>query len=67
YPCFPQFTVNNMYTRASTISKKEQVLSACCTPNGVLRVVIATTVFGMEVACFDIHHIHRGLTSTIEQ
>ncbi|XP_019854955.1 PREDICTED: ATP-dependent DNA helicase Q-like SIM [Amphimedon queenslandica] len=68
YPMLPQFTVIDMYTRASTISKKEQVLSAFCTPNGVLRVVIATTAFGMGVDCSDIHHIiHWGSTSTIEQ
>ena len=68
YPMLPQFTMIDMYTRASTISKKEQVLSAFCTANGVLRVVIATTAFGMGVDCSDIRHvIHWGATSTLEQ
>ena len=54
----PQFTMIDMYTRASTISTKEQVLSAFCMANGVLRVVIATTAFGMGVHCSDIRHIN---------
>ena len=64
----PQFTMIDMYTRASTISTKEQVLSAFCMANGVLRVVIATTAFGMGVHCSDIRHIiHWVATSTLEQ
>lgn len=67
YPLFQQFSLVDIYTRASTIRKKE-VLSAFCQPAGTLRVVIATTAFGMGVDCADIRVIiHWGPPSTLEQ
>lgn len=57
-----------MYTRAATINKKEQVLTAFRNPNGTLRIVLATTAFGMGVDCSDIHVIiHWGAPSSLEQ
>ena len=47
----------DMYTREATINKKEQVLTAFRNPNGTLRIVLATTAFGMGVDCSDIRVI----------
>ena len=57
-----------MYTRASTTEMKEKVLNSFCAQGGKLRVVIATTAFGMGVDCSDIRKIiHWGAPSTMEQ
>ena len=57
-----------MYTQASTISKKEKVLEAFCNPKGIVRIINATTAFGMGVDCFDICVvIHWGPPSSLEE
>lgn len=67
-PLLQQFLLVDMYTRASTTKKKENVLSEFCNTSGTLRVVIATTAFGMGVDCSDIRQvIHWGHPSTLEQ
>ena len=68
YPDFHQFRVVEMYTRASTVEMKEKVLTSFCIQGGTLRVVLATTAFGMGIDCPDIERvIHWGSPSTLEQ
>lgn len=68
YPDHFTFRLVEIFTRVSTIEKKEQVLASFQCPNGVLRLVIATTAFGLGVDCRDIERvIHWGLPSTLEE
>jgi bloom syndrome protein len=68
YPNMSDFRLVDMYTRASKIDMKEKVLSALCSSTGVLRVVIATTAFGMGIDCPDIHSVvHWGAPSSVEE
>ena len=47
---------------------KEKVLVSFCIQGGTLRVVLATTAFGMGINCPDIKRvIHWGPPSTLEQ
>ena len=47
---------------------KEKVLTSFCIQGGTLRVVLATTAFGMGINCPDIKRvIHWGPPSTLEQ
>lgn len=59
YPVLQQFAIVCMYTRASTVEMKEKILSSFCDTNGVLRVVLATTAFGMGVDCPDVRVIYH--------
>ena len=58
-----------MYTRASTIEMKEKVLQSFTKiVDCNLRIVIATSAFGMGIDCKDIRRIiHWGAPSTLEQ
>lgn len=57
-----------MYTRASSNDMKKKVLSSFMTLNGTLRIVIATTAFGMGIDCPDIVSvIHYGPPASLEQ
>ena len=68
YPVLQQFVVLSMYTRASKIEMKERVLASFCDPKGVLRIVLATTAFGMGVDCSDVRVIyHWGPPSGLEE
>jgi bloom syndrome protein len=68
YPILYEFSVIAMYTRASKIEMKEKILSSFCDPKGKLRVIIATTAFGMGVDCRDIRTVfHWKPPSTLEQ
>lgn len=63
-----QFRVIDMYTRAATVEMKEKILSSFTTQNGRLRVVIATSAFGLGIDCSDIRQvIHWGSPSNPEQ
>lgn len=56
-----EFRVLDMYTRASSQQLKEMVLASFSKPNGILRLVIATTAFGMGIDCNDIRTVlHWG-------
>ena len=67
YPNIQQFRVIDMYTRASTPELKERIIAAFATPESKLRVVIATTAFGMGIDCSDIRQvIHWGCPADIE-
>ena len=60
-----------MYTRASTVAKREQVLatfSEVGEDTAPLRLIIATTAFGMGVDCHSIRRIlHWGCPSSLEE
>ena len=51
YHNIQKFRVIDMYTRASTSELKERIIAAFATPESLLRVVIATTAFGMSIDC----------------
>ncbi len=68
YPDVHQFRLVDMYTRVSTIPMREKVLSTFTMPGSTLRLLIATTAFGMGVDCRDIRCIvHWGVPSDVEQ
>jgi len=58
----------DMFTRVSSNSKKEAVIKSFSTIDGTLRVLIATTAFGMGLDCPDIRQvIHWGLPTNKEE
>ena len=57
-----------MYTRASKVGMKEKVLTSFCDPKGRLRIVLATTAFGMGVDCADVRvSYHWGPPASLEE
>ena len=68
YPDFDEFCMVELYTRVSRPEKREAIDQLFAIPDGKLRLVIATTAFGMGVDCPDIRRIvHWGLPSNIEE
>ena len=68
YPNLQQFRLVDMYTRACTVEFKESVLKLFTAADEVLKVIIATTAFGMGIDCPDIERIiHWGPPGTREQ
>ena len=68
YPSRQQYRLVEMYTRACRPEFKESVLNSFTSLSGALRIVIATTAFGMGIDCPDIDRIiHWGAPSTLEQ
>ena len=66
-PNLQQFRVVNMFTRASTLPSKKQIISSFSNRGSTLRVLIATTAFGMGIDCPDIRSIvHWGAPSDVE-
>ena len=56
-----------MYTRADTVEMGENVLTTMCNQSSNLRIVIATSAFGMGIDCPDIHEgIHWGPPCNVE-
>ena len=51
---FPSYRLVDMFTRVLSSEKKEYVIHSFSEVGGTLRVVIATTAFGMGVDCPDI-------------
>lgn len=67
YPVVQEFLMVSMYTRASKTDMKKKVLSSFCA-KGNLRIVLATTAFGMGIDCSDVRVIiHWGPPSNCEQ
>ena len=68
YPDVHQFRLVDLYTRVSTVPMREKVLNSFTKPDSTLKLLIATTAFGMGVDCRDIRTIiHWGAPSDIEQ
>ena len=62
------YRIIDMFTRVLTEQKKDEVLQSFSVIDGVLRLVIATTAFGMGIDCPDIRRIvHWGIPSTMEE
>ncbi len=68
YPGLHSFRLTEMYTRASTPDTKEKVLSSFTKAASKLRLVIATTAFGMGIDSPDIRQvIDYGPPSCLEE
>ena len=68
YPNLTAYKLVEMYTRVLPAEKKDQVLQTFSLADGKLRLVIATTAFGMGVDCQDISRVmHYGAPSTLEE
>ena len=66
-PNLTGFRLIDMFSRVLTMDIKEEVLQSFSKP-GVLRIVIATTAFGMGIDCPDIRQIiHWGIPTTMEE
>ena len=67
YPDLHVFRKVEMYTRACTEKVKEMILEDFLKPGGILRIVVATTAFGMGIDCPDIERIiHWNPPSDLE-
>lgn len=67
-PKLPEFRIVDMYTSASTVEMREELLTAFSEEGSTLRILIATTAFGMGVDCKDIHRIyHWGAPVEMEE
>uniref|UniRef100_A0A1X7UF77 DNA 3'-5' helicase n=1 Tax=Amphimedon queenslandica TaxID=400682 RepID=A0A1X7UF77_AMPQE len=68
HPKHLEFAMVMKYTRASTVEVKESVLRSFSDPKGILRIVLATTAFGMGVDVADVRVIyHWHPPSSLEQ
>ena len=65
YPNLSGYRIIDMFTRVLTIPKKEEVMASFSVIGGTLRVIIATTAFGMGVDIPEI--IDWGLPATLEE
>ena len=62
YPNADGFRLVDMFTAASTAQKKEEISDAFVKTEGRLRLIIATTSFGMGIDCPNIMFIGGFLT-----
>ena len=68
YPNLSGYRIIDMFTRVLTTPKKEELMASFSVNGGTLRIVIATTAFGMGVDIPDIRQIiHWGLPATLEE
>lgn len=68
YPNLSGYRMIEMYTRVLPPEKKDEVLHSFSAVEGKLRLIIATTAFGMGVDCQDVTRvIHWGAPSTVEE
>lgn len=67
YPDLSEFRMVELYTKVSKPSKREAVVNRFCEKGSTLRLVVATTSFGMGIDCNDLRRIiHWGLPNTFE-
>ena len=68
YPNIYGYRLVDMFNRAMTTDKKEEVLKCFCGKDTSLRIVIATTAFGLGIDCPDIRQIiHWGVPESLEE
>ena len=68
YPNKHKYRILDLYTRASLDRVKEEVLSEFIKETSHIRIIIATTAFGMGIDCPDITYIyHWGSPHSIEE
>ena len=68
YPNLSQFRQVEVFTRVLTTSKKQQILSSFSSCDSKIRLIIATSAFGLGVDIADIRRImHWGLPSSTEE
>ena len=67
-PNLAGFRLVDMFSRVLTNDKKDEVLQSFSQKDSVLRLVIATTAFGMGIDCPNIRRIvHWGIPSSLEE
>ena len=67
-PNIIEFRLINLFTAATTPEMREMVLAEFCKTETILRLVIATSAFGLGVDCPDITRIiNWGAPNTIEE
>ena len=67
-PNITGFRLIDMFTRVLTNEKKDEVLQSFSKTDSVLRLVVATTAFGMGIDCPNIRRIiHWGVPSNLEE
>ena len=68
YPKILKYRMITLYTRASSDKAKEEILQEFVKCDTSLRIIVATTAFGMGIDCPDIAQvIHWGPLHTIEE
>ena len=68
YPHIAEYRRVEIYRCILPTEKKEQILTTFSRTDSKLRLVIATTAFGLGVDCADIRQvIHWGLPNTVEE
>lgn len=67
YPDLHTFRIVEMYSRAAKSEMRERILHRLCHQPNKLRIIIATSAFGMGIDCPDIREVfHWGPPSTLE-
>lgn len=68
YPDHHKFRMVEMYSAVATTDKKEQIFTSFKDLNSNIRLIIATTAFGMGIDISDIGSIvHWGIPSSLEE
>lgn len=66
-PNVAKYRLLDMYTRCTSVSMKAKIVEGFVNPESTLRVVVATSAFGMGLDCSCVRHIlHWGPSEDIE-